>query len=277
MAEIVMRIVAPSVVRTIRQTLEIPPLHLQLLTEEETFHKHQRRKQPMSELRSRLYFLWHPGTDRVFSGYGLAVDPERPDWLIGILMIDRPRRADVGWLSHVRQTFGRCDLFTMAQDGSRGMACQMYIEKNSEQYLIQIHTDVTEKIAEFLSPLLFLHPEPKFKMEWDSADGLWTSSFATEVSRGGIKTPRFALGQIVATPGAIDALQCAQQSAQEFLSRHVTGDWGELDEHDKELNELGAAGENRILSRYILNNQQVIWIITEWDRSVTTLLLPSEY
>jgi hypothetical protein len=88
---------------------------------------------------------------------------------------------------------------------------------------------------------------------------------------------RFPLGQVVATPGALRALSEAGQSPQELLRRHNAGDWGELDEEDQNENELSVANGFRILSAYRLRNDTRIWIITEADRSATTLLLPEEY
>ncbi len=89
--------------------------------------------------------------------------------------------------------------------------------------------------------------------------------------------PLFLLGQVVATPGALQALECAEQQPAEFLDRHVTGDWGELDEEDKKQNELSLQEGLRILSAYTTAASEKIWIITEADRSATTFLLPSEY
>ena len=91
------------------------------------------------------------------------------------------------------------------------------------------------------------------------------------------KKSLFPLGQVVATPGALEALEDAGQDPGEFLLRHVTGDWGELDEHDRNENELGIQKGLRLLSAYRTNQGMRIWIITEWDRSATTLLLPEEY
>lgn len=91
------------------------------------------------------------------------------------------------------------------------------------------------------------------------------------------RTPRFLLGQVLATPGAIAALEAARQTPLEFLSRHVTGDWGDLDPHDVQENERALMIGTRLFSAYTLANHQRLWIITEHDRSVTTLLLPSEY
>lgn len=87
----------------------------------------------------------------------------------------------------------------------------------------------------------------------------------------------FNLGQIVATPGALEALQRASQTPEVFLRRHVTGDWGDLDDDDKKANLDAIRDESRILSSYKTNLSETIWIITEADRSSTCLLLPEEY
>ena len=89
--------------------------------------------------------------------------------------------------------------------------------------------------------------------------------------------PLFPLGQVVATPGAIEAMQEAKQDPLQLLYRHVTGDWGELDEEDKAENDFSVQRGFRILSAYTLVTEVKIWLITEADRSVTTFLLPSEY
>ena len=88
---------------------------------------------------------------------------------------------------------------------------------------------------------------------------------------------RFPLGRIVATPGALAALEEAGGSPGIFLKRHVTGDWGEVDEHDRQENEFSVAHGFRLLSAYTVTNGTKLWIITEADRSATTILLPSEY
>ena len=87
----------------------------------------------------------------------------------------------------------------------------------------------------------------------------------------------FSLGQIVATPGALRAMEAAGSSASEFLVRHALGDWGDLCDEDRQANDEAIADDLRILSAYRLNDGTKIWIITEADRSVTTLLLPEEY
>ena len=92
------------------------------------------------------------------------------------------------------------------------------------------------------------------------------------------ETPiRLPLGQVLATPGALEALQEAEVQPATLLNRHQRGDWGELDADDKRLNDEAVDGESRILSAYTLPTGVKVWIITEWDRSATTFLLPSEY
>ena len=94
--------------------------------------------------------------------------------------------------------------------------------------------------------------------------------------------PRFPLGQIVATPAALEAIQQAEQSPAEFLDRHVCGDWGDLSEDDREANEASLRDGSRILSAYHTACGAKIWIITEaadddGQRAATTILLPDEY
>ena len=89
--------------------------------------------------------------------------------------------------------------------------------------------------------------------------------------------PLFELGQIVGTPGALQALDEAEKHPAELLVRHMVGDWGDLEEEDKEENERSVEQGFRILSAYQLETGVKVWVITEWDRSVTTLLLPSDY
>ena len=83
----------------------------------------------------------------------------------------------------------------------------------------------------------------------------------------------FDLGHVVWTPGIDDRIR----EAFPFLKRHMTGDWGELDQHDIKENNLSVKQGYRILSSYHLKDGMKFWIITEADRSSTTFLLPSEY
>ena len=91
------------------------------------------------------------------------------------------------------------------------------------------------------------------------------------------RKPLFNLGQLVATPGALAALAKAGQTPLDFLSRHVCGDWGDIDKDDRKENDLGLKRGFRLLSSYRTNADVKVWVITEADRSVTTVLLPEEY
>ena len=88
---------------------------------------------------------------------------------------------------------------------------------------------------------------------------------------------RFELGLVVATPGALRALEAAASRASTYVTRHVSGDFGEVHGEDKEANEQAMMHGERILSAYTLSVGERLWIITEADRSVTTLLLAHEY
>ena len=88
--------------------------------------------------------------------------------------------------------------------------------------------------------------------------------------------PRFLLGQLLATPGAIALLDDANVDALTLLRRHVFGDWGVVPREDALANDEALLTGARVLSSYDVGVDK-IWIITEADRRVTTLLLPSEY
>ena len=88
---------------------------------------------------------------------------------------------------------------------------------------------------------------------------------------------RFPLGHVVTTPGALVAFEKTGQSPSEFLQRHQHVDWGDLCPDDAKANELALIDGSRLLSSYHLNDDTKVWIITEADRSITCILLPSEY
>ena len=87
----------------------------------------------------------------------------------------------------------------------------------------------------------------------------------------------FPLGKIVLTEGAFAALQSTGQTPEQVLVRHCFGDWGELNDEDWERNDHALLNALRLLSSYPLRDKTTVWVITEWDRSTTTVLLPSEY
>jgi hypothetical protein len=91
------------------------------------------------------------------------------------------------------------------------------------------------------------------------------------------QTPLFPLGQVVATPGALAALAEANQSPWALLQRHGRGDWGDIPVEDQQENDFSVPQALRILSAYTLSTGVKLWLLTEADRSYTTVLLPAEY
>jgi hypothetical protein len=87
----------------------------------------------------------------------------------------------------------------------------------------------------------------------------------------------FDLGQTVMTIGAKEALEDSNELPITFLSKHQSGDWGIVGKEDKQENEFSLKNGFRLLSAYRTANGEKLWIITEADRSITTILLPSEY
>lgn len=93
----------------------------------------------------------------------------------------------------------------------------------------------------------------------------------------------FSLGSLMATPGALKALEAHGKNAFSLLMRHVHGDWGTVGAEDAKENELSLKYDFRIMSVYRLDESKstdrdnCVWIITEADRSSTTILLPDDY
>lgn len=87
---------------------------------------------------------------------------------------------------------------------------------------------------------------------------------------------QFPLGRVVATPGALQVLEKASLGALPLLARHQSGDWGEVDAEDWKANEEALKHGWRLFSAYEVSGSRV-WIITEANRSSTTILLPEEY
>lgn len=88
---------------------------------------------------------------------------------------------------------------------------------------------------------------------------------------------KFALGRVVATPAALAAFEESGEEPTFYLQRHCCGDWGDVGEHDGKENEFSLEHGFRLLSAFTLKSGVKIWIITEADRSSTTILLPDEY
>ena len=90
-------------------------------------------------------------------------------------------------------------------------------------------------------------------------------------------TAKFSLGRLAATPGALAAMEASGQTPEFFIAKHLAGDWGEVSEEDRRLNDEAVIQGDRILSAFRTLRGVKLWCLTEADRSVTTILLPTEY
>jgi hypothetical protein len=90
-----------------------------------------------------------------------------------------------------------------------------------------------------------------------------------------VTTPKFPLGQTVITTNANTVLP--ELDVIVALQRHQSGDWGNVDNHDRQMNQDALRTGGRLFSVYHTTGGTKFWIITEWDRSVTTVLLPDDY
>ncbi|MCJ7625933.1 MAG: hypothetical protein MUO76_20765 [Anaerolineaceae bacterium] len=134
-------------------------------------------REPSKEFidKGERFFLCQPGGDGIFSGYGLTVEPGRKDYLIGLLMVDRPRPVDPEWLKQVENVFGECQLVVMTPSGERGMVCQMQIEPESLGHLRRLPMEKATAIKSALAPLLEEPPTPIFTLHWNENMRLWQS------------------------------------------------------------------------------------------------------
>jgi hypothetical protein len=101
-------------------------------------------------------------------------------------------------------------------------------------------------------------------------DRFWFSAGATLMSA---RNYRFSVGRLVATPGALDVV--THEEVFTFVERHRSGDWGDVCPEDWAANDQAKLDKRRIFSAYTTASGHRIWIITEWDRSITTILLAS--
>jgi hypothetical protein len=171
----------------------------------------------------------------------------------------------------IERTFGSYQFTEMTQSGDRGLVCQMMIAADSIQYLRVLPHPQIGALRDALVPLLQDLPAVTLHLAWSTEHGSWMSRIHEP------RVPLFSLGMVVGTQGAVQALEEAGQGPQEFLDRHVRGDWGEVPEADHHENDLSLQYGFRILSAYTTKAGERIWVLTEADRSATTLLLPEEY
>lgn len=137
-------------------------------------------REPDKEIigKGELFFLSHPDTNDIFSGYGLTMQTGSKGLLAGVLMVDRPRPADPMWLREVETTFGECRLIPMTASGERGILCRMQIERDSLPYLQQFYDHKAAAIQVALKPLLDAPPSPVFRLRWQEKARSWQSQFS---------------------------------------------------------------------------------------------------
>lgn len=138
-----------------------------------------REREPNTETikRGDLLYLWHPETKDTFSGYGLTIEQNQKEHLVGVLMVDRPKPVDQAWLDGVEATYGSYQLTAMTTAGERGIVCQMKIAPESREHLRRIPSDMTAGIQQALQPLLEDLPNPVFTMRWDEEKQAWLSEY----------------------------------------------------------------------------------------------------
>ena len=127
-------------------------------------------------------------------------------------------------------------------------------------------------------PLLALAFSSREKPKWDTEDymSLYRMEDPDRYTPG---QPQFELGQVVMTPGVQDLIggpSAGMGDLANIIRRHREGDWGSMGTEDSAMNDAAVEGEERIMGAHELGGEK-IWVITEWDRSATTLLLPDEY
>jgi hypothetical protein len=134
-------------------------------------------REPRTEIikKGELFFLSHPDGEYIFSGYGLTLQPNKNEYIAGLLIIDRPRPADPEWLNKVKDTFDECNLAPMVATGERGIFCRMQIEPGSKKYIRRFSSIETSGLKTALEPLLSQIPKPLFSMHWNDEDQAWQS------------------------------------------------------------------------------------------------------
>ncbi len=94
---------------------------------------------------------------------------------------------------------------------------------------------------------------------------------------GASKAGKFLLGKLVATPGAVQAMARSGQDPAVLLTRHRNADWGDVCKEDREANDMAIFSGDHLLSAYHLPDGTKVWVVTEGDKSATTILLPTSF
>jgi len=191
-----------------------------------------REREPNKEVISRgdLYFLWHPGTENVFSGYGLAVKAGSNEHLVGLLMIDRPPQGVAEWLQTVEEAFGQCELVAMTANGERGILCQMQIDPESQPYLKRFTFDKAAAIESSLQQVLEERPNAAFIMSWDEESHAWCSQIASpdELSpelRGVFEWTGYGCLAVESNIGVVHVCHASDADIEGFVDKPVWSQW----------------------------------------------------
>jgi hypothetical protein len=150
-------------------------------------------------------------------------------------------------------------------------AKQAYLNQQSEQMLA-----LYEKATRNERNAIMRHIDSFLSTCNESEKAFWLK-FRSKLERLNEKSILFPLGRIYLTPGASEELEMANQEPFEFLAKHQRGDWGIVGKEDSQENDFSVKNGFRILSAYKTNKNVKLWIITEADRSCSTILLPEEY
>ena len=180
--------------------------------------------------RGDLLFLNHPGTEDVFSGYGLILQPGRRDVLAGLLMVDRPNPVDPRWLDQVKDAFGDYQLLPMTASGERGILCRMLIEPNSLQHLQSTPSMKNNVIQEALQPLLDQPPNPVLRLHWDTERRMWLSQIQKpaelpEEIRSVFKEFGYGCLAVESDIGVVHVCYAADTDIASFSDQPVISQW----------------------------------------------------
>lgn len=136
-----------------------------------------KEREPRKEIigKGEIFFLTHPGMSDIFSGYGLTMTAGSKEFLVGLLMVDRPQMADPAWLQELAAAFGTYELLPMTAGGERGLVCQMQIEPGSLTHLRQFPGQKAASIQKALEPLLENPPQTLLSLQWDASGRIWRS------------------------------------------------------------------------------------------------------
>lgn len=189
-------------------------------------------REPRKEVvgRGELFYLGHSGQSEIFSGYGLTQQEGLKEFLVGLLMVDRPTPANPLWLMDVEEAFGEVQLVPMTATGERGIACQMQIDPESLQYLRRFSGSKSKAIEEALKPLLDSPPKASFLLSWDRLRRHWVSELAVtgelpEEIRAVFEAQGYGCLAAETNMGVVHICHAADRDIESFRNKPVLYQW----------------------------------------------------